>query len=209
MPPAGISALPEGAASASSGLASSVPCRAAARRSSPALAGFEDNAYSLRRHPTGAAPSLTSRRKKTRHLPIPTIVVIVVALAGGIGFVGYRIAHPSVHRSPTSVALAFYEALQHHDPHAAAADVEPIQQAAARSALTSSSVTTFAASALGSDVVEAGTTTNNGPDTGVILEICGDTLSCIPALAVPTTEVAGSWYVDLTTWLPTVPIPAS
>lgn len=182
------------------------PSAAPARPTPSALRSFEENPYALQRHRPVAAPG---RQKKTNHVPSAVVLVVVAVVVGAVGYVGYRLTHPSVHRSPTAVALAFYDALQKGDTTGAISDVEPVAQSAAKPVLRSATVTDFARSALGTSVIQPATTSVDGTETDVILETCGANLSCLPALTIPTVEVAGSWYVDLTTWLQTVPAPSS
>lgn len=178
---------------------------AAARTSAPVvlgrpggpMSGFDDNPYALAHHrgPVGPPPT----RKKT-YRPALRAAVVVAVLAGA-AVAAYQVTHPSAQRSPTSVAMAFYTGLQHGDPAAAAADVEPEQQPAAVAALSSPRVQQFVGTALAHGGLESGTTAPVASETGVVLQVCDASLSCAPTLVVPTIEVAGTWYVDLNSWL--------
>lgn len=166
----------------------------------PKLAAFEENPYTLRRHGY-VGPPPTRRRA---HHPLRAVtVLLVLAVAGGV--VGYRLVRPSAHRSPDTVAVAFYSALASGNSSAAASEVEPQQQAAAASALDLPAVRQFVAQALHGNVVENGTTQPAGAETAVEPQVCGAGLSCTPTLTVPTVKVAGAWYVDWNSWLQSLP----
>lgn len=169
------------------------------------LPGFDENPYLLTHRPAVATPA---KRRRRPRVSLSFRFVAVLALLGA-GFVLYRVTHPSVHRSPTAIALDFYTQLEHSSFTAATHDVEPAEQSAATSGLVTPQIQAFVRSSLGHDLVEAGTTTPNGADTIVVLQTCGTALFCNPALAVPTVQIAGSWYVDWNTWLQGVPQEAS
>lgn len=165
-----------------------------------ALSGFEDNPYTLnRRAYVGPPPT----QKKTRRPVLRALVAAVVL--GGAGFAAYRLTHPSPHRSAPAVATSFYDALQRGSLAAAAADVEPQQQTTASAALGNPSVRHFVQSQLSTAVVQVGTTTVEGSETSVIIELCRANLSCGATVPVPTVRIAGAWYVDWNTWLQALP----
>lgn len=164
-----------------------------------AMAGFDVNPYTLRRvEPLGPPPTPKRGRR-------PWLRLLVVLAVAGAGVAAWRITRPSVHASATSVALAFYQALQHGAVASAAADVEPDQQPAATSGLTSAAVEQFAHANLRGVVIEPATATATSVGMAVVLQECSDNLSCSPLLTIPTVSIAGSWYVDLDAWLLTVP----
>jgi len=168
-----------------------------------ALAGFQENPFALRRTgPIGPPPTPKRGRR-------PFLRLLVVAAVAGGAVVGWRLTRPSVHASPTAVALAFYQQLGRGDTAAAIADVEPSQQTAASSSLRSAAVASFAAGALRSGVLEPATTSADAVGVAVVLQQCRSNLSCSPVLTVPTVQVAGAWYVDLNTWLQSVPPPSA
>ncbi len=169
------------------------------------LPGFDENPFLLAHRSAIVTPGI--RRPRTR-MSLSFRFVAVLAVLGA-GFVLYRVTHPSVHRSPTAVALDFYTQLEHSSFTAATHDVEPAEQSAAASGVVTPQIQAFVRSSLGHDLVEAGTTTPSGAETIVVLQTCGAALSCSPALAVPTVQIAGSWYVDWNTWLQGVPPEAS
>ncbi len=164
-----------------------------------AMAGFDVNPYTLRRvEPLGPPPTPKRGRR-------PWLRLLVVLAVAGAGVAAWRITRPSVHASATSVALAFYQALQHGAVASAAADVEPDQQPAATSGLTSAAVEQFAHANLRGVVIQPATVTATSVGMAVVLQECSDNLSCSPLLTIPTVSIAGSWYVDLDAWLLTVP----
>ncbi len=180
--------------------------RAAATAAMPrtGLAGFDDNPYLLAHRSAVGAP--LARRRRPRLRVSFRMVAVVAVLAAG--YVVYRVLHPSAHRSPTAVAIAFYTNLEHGSFSAAASDAEPAQLPAATAGVVTPQVQQFVHQALGHQLVEEGTTTLDGSETIVVLRACRANLSCSPTLAVPTVQVAGAWYVDWSTWLQAVP-PAS
>lgn len=169
------------------------------------LPGFDENPFLLA-HRSAIGTPATRRGRPRLSLSFRFVAVLALLVAG---FVLYRVTHPSVHRSPTAVAIDFYTQLEHSSFAAAAHDVEPAQQSAAATGAVTPQIQAFVRGSLGHDLVEAGTTTPNGADTIVVLQTCGRGLSCNPALAVPTVQIAGSWYVDWNTWLQGVPPEAS
>lgn len=160
------------------------------------LPGFDDNPYTLsRRGYVGPPPT----RKRTRRPFLRVLVGLVVV--GGLGFVGFRVTHPSPHRSPNALAVAFYGALQSGSASAVASDVEPQQQSAVSPALSDAAVRAFVHGQLAGGSVQAGTTIVDGAETSAIPQLCNSNLSCGPTVAVPTVRIAGAWYVDWNTWL--------
>lgn len=162
------------------------------------MPGFDDNPYLLRRLPTELAPPPGPPRGHHPGIRWGVLVLLLALVAAGFG--ANRLLHPSAHRSPTAVALAFYRALAEQKVSAVAALVEPTQAQAVPAAMTAPVVQAFIRSSLRGVVVQPGTVEPGSLLTDVVLQTCQANLSCEPILPVPTTRVGSSWDVDWVAW---------
>jgi hypothetical protein len=179
--------------------ASGSPARAGStRRTEARLAGFEANPYLLSRVPASAGAPPVPPKSRRPGIRWGTVVLVLVLAAAG--YVVDRLAHPSPHRSPTAVALAFYQDLASGNVRALEQLVEPSQAGAVPSAMTAPVVEAFRRTSLRGVVVQPGTTEPGSLLTLVVLQTCQANLSCEPTVPVPTTKVGDAWDVDWVAW---------
>jgi hypothetical protein len=127
-------------------------------------------------------------------------MVLVVLVLVATGVLVDRLAHPSPHRSPTAVALAFYQDLATGNVRALEHLVEPSQASAVPEAMSAPVVRAFQQTSLRGVVVQPGTTEPGSLLTLVVLQTCQANLSCEPTVPVPTTKVGDAWDVDWVAW---------
>jgi hypothetical protein len=164
---------------------------------SSSISTFNDNQFAYRRA-TRNEVIASSPRKLKRHMPLWLDAIIVLALLGGAGYVGYVLTHPSPHRSATAIATNFVEQIGSGNLSAAAADVDPADQVSALSTLRSNGGMPGGEFA-DTHSTKPGSTNVTGTTATVVISACNSSLACNDLPPVPCVEVGGKWYVS---WRP-------
>jgi len=155
---------------------------------------FNDNQFTYRKASRHEVLS-TAPRKLKRHLPLWLEALIVVAILGAAGYVGFVLTHPSPHRSATAIATNFVQQIGSDNFEAAAADVDPADQAGALRTLRSSAGMPGGEFA-GTHTTQAGSTDQTGTTASVVVKACNSSLACNDLPPVPCVEIGGRWYVS-------------
>jgi hypothetical protein len=160
--------------------------------------GVYDNNQFTYRKPTRHQTMVNAPRKLKRRLPLWVDVLIVLALVGVAGGVGYKFTHPSPHHSAAAIATDFVHQIGTGDYQVAALDVDPVDSAKALAVLESTKGVPggdFAASG----ATKLGSSTVTGQTASVVVQACNASLACNDLAPIPCVEIDGLWYVS---WVP-------
>lgn len=184
-------APPLGPTGATAGSATAGPRRAPAR--SPAIPGFDVAPYPAAGRGRAAAPPPLRKRGRVS-LAVVLVGVVAVVLGAGVG--AYLLVNPSPHRSPGAVAADFVQHLAHDQFAQAEKDVVPAQRHQFGSLSQLAPVQSLATTFHG-DQISPGTSRRGSGSTLATFRWCNNFL-CAAGSSLPTLDVGGSWYVDLT-----------